>query len=376
MRRRGLALASLLRSRWRAAAMRRRPRRPPAPEFKAAAVEVREVDLDLLVRGRDRGGTPVHRVGADLRPHRRAALRRRRRREEGRGHRAHRRARREPGGRGERGAGARGRRRGAQRARATTSARASCSRRNSSARPRSTRPRPTSKQAQARLVGDARGRRPGRHRAQLRHHRRALQRRGLGAPRRAGRDGGARQAADDRLRSLDAARGGQRAAGAGRGDPGLRQGAHRGALARALDRRAPGHRRARPPTRARTPRACAWSCPSDARGVYPGVFARAHFAVGRAPRLLAPRAAVFQRSELTGVYVIDDQGLPRLRQIRLGTAGDERCGRSARGPEARRARRARAGQGRHAAAPCAPDAQAAERWASPAASRSSSRTRS
>jgi len=32
---------------------------------------------------------------------------------------------------------------------------------------------------------------------------------------------------------------------------------------------------------------------------------------------------VFQRSELTGVYVLDDKGAPRLRQIRLGTAGDE-----------------------------------------------------
>jgi multidrug efflux pump subunit AcrA (membrane-fusion protein) len=63
--------------------------------------------------------------------------------------------------------------------------------------------------------------------------------------------------------------------------------------------------------------------PEDARGVYPGVFARAHFTVGRAPRLLAPRAAVFQRSELTGAYVIDDKGLPRLRQIRLGSAGDQ-----------------------------------------------------
>jgi RND family efflux transporter MFP subunit len=63
--------------------------------------------------------------------------------------------------------------------------------------------------------------------------------------------------------------------------------------------------------------------PEDERGVYPGVFARAHFTVGRAPRLLAPRAAVFQRSELTAAYVIDDKGLPRLRQVRLGTAGDE-----------------------------------------------------
>ena len=64
--------------------------------------------------------------------------------------------------------------------------------------------------------------------------------------------------------------------------------------------------------------------PEDARGIYPGVFARAHFAIGRAPRLLAPREAVFQRSEVTGVYVIDDKGAPRLRQIRLGTAGGER----------------------------------------------------
>ncbi|HUN69419.1 MAG TPA: efflux RND transporter periplasmic adaptor subunit [Burkholderiales bacterium] len=65
--------------------------------------------------------------------------------------------------------------------------------------------------------------------------------------------------------------------------------------------------------------------PEDARGIYPGVFARAHFAVGRAPRLLAPREAVFQRSEVTAAYVIDEQGAPRLRQIRLGTAGDERA---------------------------------------------------
>jgi len=64
--------------------------------------------------------------------------------------------------------------------------------------------------------------------------------------------------------------------------------------------------------------------PEDARGVYPGVFARAYFTIGRAPRLLAPREAVFHRSEVTGVYVVDGKGAARLRQIRLGTAGDER----------------------------------------------------
>jgi RND family efflux transporter MFP subunit len=65
--------------------------------------------------------------------------------------------------------------------------------------------------------------------------------------------------------------------------------------------------------------------PEDLRGVYPGVFARAHFTVGRAERLLVPREAVFRRSELTAVYVLDDKGYPRLRQVRLGTAGDERA---------------------------------------------------
>lgn len=63
--------------------------------------------------------------------------------------------------------------------------------------------------------------------------------------------------------------------------------------------------------------------PDNARGVYPGVYARAHFVVGSAPRLLVPRAAILRRSEVTAVYVVDDQGRARLRQVRLGAAGDE-----------------------------------------------------
>jgi len=62
--------------------------------------------------------------------------------------------------------------------------------------------------------------------------------------------------------------------------------------------------------------------PAEVSGIYPGVFARAHFATGRATRLMVPRVAVFQRSEVTAVYVIDEQGRPRLRQVRLGAAGD------------------------------------------------------
>ncbi len=64
--------------------------------------------------------------------------------------------------------------------------------------------------------------------------------------------------------------------------------------------------------------------PADVRGVYPGVYARAHFVTGTAPRLLAPRAALLRRSEVTGVYVVNDKGGVQLRQVRLGTASDER----------------------------------------------------
>ena len=43
-----------------------------------------------------------------------------------------------------------------------------------------------------------------------------------------------------------------------------------------------------------------------------------------AGRLYVPRAAVVRRAEMTGVYVLDEKGAPRLRQVRLGAAaGDE-----------------------------------------------------
>jgi RND family efflux transporter MFP subunit len=63
--------------------------------------------------------------------------------------------------------------------------------------------------------------------------------------------------------------------------------------------------------------------PADVRGIYPGIYARAHFVTGRAAALLVPRTAVLQRSEVTAVYVIGESGSPQLRQVRLGTAGDE-----------------------------------------------------
>lgn len=65
--------------------------------------------------------------------------------------------------------------------------------------------------------------------------------------------------------------------------------------------------------------------PEDVQGVIPGVFARAHFVVGKAPRLMAPREAIVRRSELTAVYVIGEAGAAQLRQVRLGTVSDERA---------------------------------------------------
>jgi RND family efflux transporter MFP subunit len=64
--------------------------------------------------------------------------------------------------------------------------------------------------------------------------------------------------------------------------------------------------------------------PKDVEGIYPGMFARAHFATGQvASKLLIPQAAVVRRSEVTAVYVVDAQSRVQLRQVRLGeTAGD------------------------------------------------------
>ena len=61
--------------------------------------------------------------------------------------------------------------------------------------------------------------------------------------------------------------------------------------------------------------------PADVRGVYPGVYAKAHFVTGRKSALLVPRAAVLRRSELTAVYVVSES--VQLRQVRLGEAADE-----------------------------------------------------
>ena len=54
------------------------------------------------------------------------------------------------------------------------------------------------------------------------------------------------------------------------------------------------------------------------KDLYPGMFARAHFTVGNARKLVIPAAAVVRRSEVAGVYVAGTDGGFRFRQLRLG----------------------------------------------------------
>lgn len=68
--------------------------------------------------------------------------------------------------------------------------------------------------------------------------------------------------------------------------------------------------------------------PAGTEGLVPGMFARVWVPAtntsgeAREGRVFLPLTAIVRRAEMTGVYVIDAQGKPRLRQVRLGrTAG-------------------------------------------------------
>jgi RND family efflux transporter MFP subunit len=58
--------------------------------------------------------------------------------------------------------------------------------------------------------------------------------------------------------------------------------------------------------------------PPNERGVYPGMFVRAHFVVGKVSKLVIPASSVLHRSEVVAVYVVDAKGGASLRQVRLG----------------------------------------------------------
>lgn len=60
--------------------------------------------------------------------------------------------------------------------------------------------------------------------------------------------------------------------------------------------------------------------PANQANLYPGMFVRAHFVVGKENKMLIPASAVVRRSEVVAVYVVDERGTPHLRQVRLGEA--------------------------------------------------------
>lgn len=63
--------------------------------------------------------------------------------------------------------------------------------------------------------------------------------------------------------------------------------------------------------------------PANEAGVYPGMFVRAHFVVGKLSKLVIPASAVLRRSEVVAAYVVDDAGGVKLRQIRVGETSAE-----------------------------------------------------
>jgi RND family efflux transporter MFP subunit len=64
--------------------------------------------------------------------------------------------------------------------------------------------------------------------------------------------------------------------------------------------------------------------PADAGPLAPGTYAKVAVATGGSSRLLIPRDAVVERSELRVVYVVGTDGRVALRQVRLGrVAGDK-----------------------------------------------------
>lgn len=62
--------------------------------------------------------------------------------------------------------------------------------------------------------------------------------------------------------------------------------------------------------------------PSGAKGVFPGMSLKVAFTVGSETVLTVPEQAVVHRAEVTGVYVLDDQGRLTLRHVRTGRVLD------------------------------------------------------
>ncbi len=64
--------------------------------------------------------------------------------------------------------------------------------------------------------------------------------------------------------------------------------------------------------------------PEGQFSLYPGMFVKVAFVTGESRRLLVPTSALLRRSEVTGVYVVDDAQQVRMRQVRVGGTFDHR----------------------------------------------------
>jgi RND family efflux transporter MFP subunit len=58
--------------------------------------------------------------------------------------------------------------------------------------------------------------------------------------------------------------------------------------------------------------------PEGIKDLFPGMFVRVAFRTGVKKQLVVPRSAVVYRSEVTAVYVVDEQGRVHFRRIRAG----------------------------------------------------------
>jgi RND family efflux transporter MFP subunit len=64
--------------------------------------------------------------------------------------------------------------------------------------------------------------------------------------------------------------------------------------------------------------------PPNAAELSPGMYVKVGLVVGDAERLLVPRSALVERSEVTAVYVVDGQNRTELRYVRTGHAFGDR----------------------------------------------------
>jgi multidrug efflux pump subunit AcrA (membrane-fusion protein) len=63
--------------------------------------------------------------------------------------------------------------------------------------------------------------------------------------------------------------------------------------------------------------------PKNEAVIYPGMFVRVHFVVGKINKLVIPASAVLRRSEVTAVYVVGETGEVKLHQVRLGVTAPD-----------------------------------------------------